>query len=220
MIRSEPVPVLPGSLIRVAAEKHPLAEPWTSPRPPRTRITRKEMALQPLVAIRGDRRHGLALEQGVSLADPNDLGPERLRFVFVDGAITEHDDPVSGQAHAGGRSVEHHRARSRLGFDDVGHQSGTVVEVQDVNLFAGEHIGRLQQIAVDRNASLVIQFRTGQRGPVDLGLKHDALHEILPERRGIDEPRGARGQRGGFKLLSMRFFLRVFNAAQPMEQGC
>ena len=36
-----------------------------------------------------------------------------------------------------------------------------------MDLFAGQQIGRLDQVAVDGDAAFVVQFRAGQRGAVD-----------------------------------------------------
>ncbi len=68
----------------------------------------------------------------------------------------------------------------RVAGDRVGLKARAVVDVDHVNLLVLEDVGGLQQVGVDRDRPDVVQVAVGDRGPVDLGLEHHALHVLAP----------------------------------------
>ena len=116
----------------------------------------------------------------VPLVHVNDNRPQPTGLLLVHRAIGKDDDLVAGDTQPGGGTVEHDRTRAGGGLDHVcGYPLG-VREVQHVDLFAGQQVGRLDQIPIDGDASLVIQLRAGQRGTMNFGSQHKPLHARSP----------------------------------------
>ncbi len=106
----------------------------------------------------------------------HDFGLESPSFFLLGGAVGDNDDDVAFRSQSGGGAVEEHRAGTGGGLDDVGDQPLAVVEVEDVNLLAGQEIGGSHQIAIDGDAPLVVQVGARQSGAVNFRPQHEPLH--------------------------------------------
>ena len=92
----------------------------------------------------------------------------------------------------GGRAVDADLAGAAPAGDRVGLEAGAVVDVDDVDLLVLEDVGGLEQVGVDRDRADVVQVAVGDRGTVDLGLEHHALHVWIAFPRGVRPARGCR----------------------------
>ncbi len=102
-----------------------------------------------------------------------------LEVALVVGAEGGDDDLVAGPGQVGGGAVDLHRAGAGLAVDHVGDEAGAVVDVPDVDLLVGDQVGAGHQLGVDRDAADVVDVAVGHRRPVDLGLEHLPLHQIV-----------------------------------------
>ncbi len=60
--------------------------------------------------------------------------------------------------------------------DRVRLQPGTVVNVNDRDLLAGQQVGILQQVDVDRHRADIVEVGLGDSGSMDLRLEHGPEH--------------------------------------------
>ena len=79
----------------------------------------------------------------------------------------------------GGGAVEADLTGVGLAFDDVGLESGAVVDVDHGNLLELEQVGSMHQVAVDGDRPDVLEIRVRDGGAVDLRLHHAAAHDGL-----------------------------------------
>ena len=102
-------------------------------------------------------------------------------------AVGDEDDDVAGVHEVRGGAVDADLARARLAGDHVGRQAGAVGHVDHVDLLAGEQVGGVEQVGVDRDRPDVVQVRLRDGGAVDLADHHRPL-----QRCGAVVTQGAR----------------------------
>ncbi len=95
------------------------------------------------------------------------------------------DDHVPGLDQVRPGPVHLHHPAAALPGEGVGDQPGAGGHVPDVDLLVRQDVGRVQQVGVDGQAPLVVEFGRGDRGPVDLRLEHFPPHGHL---RGAIRP--------------------------------
>ena len=116
----------------------------------------------------------------VLVVDVDDDRRVGLQVALVVGAEGGDDDLVARPGQVGRGAVDLHRARAGLAVDHVGDEAGAVVDVPDVDLLVGDQVGAGHQLGVDGDAADVVHVAVGHRCPVDLGLEHLPLHQMLP----------------------------------------
>jgi hypothetical protein len=123
------------------------------------------------------------LDDPVVRVDEDDLRLEGPRLVVVHRGIRDDDDGVAGGDQPRRGAVDAHDAGAPLPLDRVGGQPVAVVDVNDVDLFARQQARGVHEVAVDRQGPDVVQVGLRHRGPVDLGVEHEALHGHVPRGR-------------------------------------
>ena len=139
------------------------ADPYSSPAGATSEEVNKE--LRPLLAA-----------DAVVFVDEDDDGFVGGDLFVGHGAVGDNDDQIAWDPQTGGGAVEKDGTRASLGLDDVGDETGPAVDVENLDLFTGEHIGSFKEVAVDGDAAFIVQFRAGEGGTMNLGLEHEALH--------------------------------------------
>src|SRR5439155_15846886 len=91
--------------------------------------------------------------------------------------VGDHDDAATRVHEAGGGAVEDAAAGSAA--HGVGLEAGAVVEVEHVHLLVLEHVGEIHELRVERDRAHVVEVGARDRGPVDLGLRHRATHQLV-----------------------------------------
>src|SRR5688500_2288650 len=92
----------------------------------------------------------------------------------------EDDELVADLGESGGGAVDADDAGAGLAGDDVGFEAVSVVAVGDEDGFVGEEAGGFQQVAVDRDAPVVIDVGVSDGGPVEFCLEEFGQHSSPP----------------------------------------
>src|SRR5688500_1895818 len=103
-----------------------------------------------------------------------------LRLLVV--GVADDDHMVARGTEPCGGAVELDRAAPPISLDDVGLETGAVVHVDDLDLLEGEDVGRVHEVAIERQAALVMEIGAGEDAAVDLGLAHRAAHGAVASR--------------------------------------
>ena len=143
---------------------------------------------------RGRRRRVAAqLDDAVGAVDVHDARDVALRLGLVHDAVADQDHQVAGVHEVRGGAVDADDAAAALARDHVGLQAGAVGDVDDRDLLAGQQVGGVEQVLVDRHRAHVVQVGLGDGGAVDLGLEHRAHHRGSPRVDGdvVEESGGA-----------------------------
>ena len=82
-------------------------------------------------------------------------------------AVANDDHNVVDFDESGCCTVDADFSRATDAWDHVGSNSTAVGNIQDVNLFEGDHFSGLQQIQVDGDAAFVVQIRLSDSCAVD-----------------------------------------------------
>src|SRR5690554_1568509 len=86
-----------------------------------------------------------------------------FRFLQWQDGIAHDDDHITLLYLAGGSSVQAYRPRPALAPDDIGLETLAVIVVDHSHLLMYEHLGRIDQIFINRNASFIVKIGVGNR---------------------------------------------------------
>src|SRR5690348_4149867 len=155
------------------------------------------------------RNRVLGVAHAVLRVDVNQGRLEVRGFGFAQLRIGADDDDVARGCAVRGGAVDRDDAGTLVRTDRVGDEALAVVDVVDVDLLVLADAGGVEQKAVDRARTLVMQFGMGDAGAVDLGFEqaqmHDGLainrvsftqHCRLVLRRRTNYPRSLRNRQG------------------------
>ena len=67
-------------------------------------------------------------------------------------------------------------AGTGLSRDNIGFQARAVVDIEDLNLFAGKNAGGTDDVLINGDAALIIKFSRGHPGIGDLGFTQRQEH--------------------------------------------
>src|SRR5467141_2114869 len=112
----------------------------------------------------------------VLLVDEDDRRNVTQKLLALHDRVREDDHRVADVRETRGRAVQAYHARAPRAPDGVRVEPLPVVHVQDLHLLVREDIGRVHQLCVDRDRSLVIEIGLGDGGAVDLGLESGQAH--------------------------------------------
>src|SRR5262245_53334101 len=133
--------------------------------------SRSELAQLPV------ERLELLIGRTVARVDLHDLRRVRLELRLVVLGVADDDHAVARVHEAGGGAVEDDVAATAA--DDVRLEAGAVVDVEHVHLLVLEQVGELHEARVEGDRAHVVQVRAGDGRPVDLGLHHRAVHQLV-----------------------------------------
>src|SRR5690606_34616274 len=80
---------------------------------------------------------------------------------------------------ARGAAIDRNDARTLFGPQRIGDETLATVDVPGVDLLVLADARGIQQHAVDRDRTLVVQLGVGHGGAMDLGLEHVQVHDVL-----------------------------------------
>ena len=101
---------------------------------------------------------------------------QQLRFAVA--AIRADDHAVADGRLVRGGAVHGDDARAGFGADRVGRETFAVGQVVDLDLLVLADAGCIEQLAVDRARTLVIELGMRDAGAVKLGFQHQGLHRV------------------------------------------
>ena len=87
-----------------------------------------------------------------------------------------HDNNITGSDFSGSRAVETNNTAAALTFNNIGFQSLAVHTVEHLDLFTFNHVGRLHQERIQRDAADVVQISFRDRNPMDFRLEYFNQH--------------------------------------------
>ena len=87
-----------------------------------------------------------------------------------------HDNNITGSDFSGSRAIETNNTASALTFNNIGFQSLAVHTVEHLDLFTFNHVGRLHQERIQRDAADVVQISFRDRNPMDFRLEYFNQH--------------------------------------------
>ncbi len=90
--------------------------------------------------------------------------------------VRQDDHQIAGVDEPGRGAVDPDDATAAWAGDRVRLQAGTVVDVNDCDLLAGQQVCILQQIDVDRHRADIVQIGLGDSSSMDLRLEHGPEH--------------------------------------------
>ncbi len=82
--------------------------------------------------------------------------------------VRQYDHQIAGMDEPGRGAVDPDDPAAPRAGDRIGFQPGTVVDVNDCDLLAGEQIRILQQAGIDRYRANIVQVGLSDRGSMDL----------------------------------------------------
>ena len=97
-------------------------------------------------------------------------------LVFIDIRIGADDDEVAFLREAGGGAVDANDSGAALALDGVGRETLAVVDIQDIDLFVGDDVDFIEQVAVDGDRAFVMKVGLRDHGAVDLAFEHSNIH--------------------------------------------
>lgn len=95
---------------------------------------------------------------------------------FVHVGVGADDDEVALLREAGGGTVDADDAGIFLALYNVGGETVTVIDVEDVDLLVGNDVGFIHDGAVDGDRAFVMEVGLGHRGAVNLAFEHADIH--------------------------------------------
>ncbi len=104
---------------------------------------------------------------------------ERLGFFKVHQRVGHDNNDVIRLHLTGCRTVQANFARATLALNNVGFKTFTVIIVGYIHLLAGNHVGGIHQIFINRNASHIVQVRFRDAGTMDFRLQHFNHHIFI-----------------------------------------
>jgi hypothetical protein len=100
-----------------------------------------------------------------------------LKFKFGVHGITGDDENIARLGLVCRRAIHGYHARTSLGPNGVRGETLAIGDVVNIDLLILLDIGCIQQIIVNRAGAFVMQLGVRDMHPVQLGFKHDSLHE-------------------------------------------
>jgi len=116
--------------------------------------------------------------------------------------VGHHDDNIARGNLTGSRAVETNNTTTALTFNNIGFQSFAVHTVENLNLFTFNHVGRLHQEWIQRDAADVVQIRFRDRNPMDFRLEYFNQHS----RKNRQSRQGISPRLDGKKLIFVYAF--------------
>lgn len=126
--------------------------------------------------------HGLKTsgrDHVVVLVDSHNFRNMLPLLVFRILSIAANDHEVADVDQSRCSTVEANDSGARFAADRVSRQAIAVVDVENVNLFPFDNVGRFHELWIDRHAAFVVQAGVGHGGSMNLRFKQSTFHGIV-----------------------------------------
>src|SRR5690606_2079913 len=178
-----------------SAAAMPAVRPWLSERASTWRLSGPGAIVTPTdmdrkssksACIEASAGSGLAdhFFDAVVLVDQHDDGLVLFRLFVRHRTVGANDQQIAHLGSTRRRAIERDLAAAALAFDNVGGKALAVVDVVQLDALVLFHARGIEEVLVDTAGAFVIQVGLSHRDAVNLGAKHDALHNVgCPRKR-------------------------------------
>src|SRR5450830_308062 len=114
-------------------------------------------------SYRQRRTHWLScrVNSPILSVDEDNRGLKCTSFITVEVGVSNDNDLVSGQRQTRSSSIKADDPRTGRSLNHVSRESGTCINIVNIDSLIDEESGSLNQIAINRNRSLIMQVRLG-----------------------------------------------------------